>query len=72
MILLNELGKDATEAFEDTGHTKEARELLAKMYVGDFEGESVRTTCLTTLKLDLHDQTTPDTAREKLKSEGRT
>lgn len=35
-------GKDATEAFEDVGHSDEARELLKDMFVGDFEGSSVR------------------------------
>lgn len=32
------VGKDATEAFEDVGHSDEARELLKDMLVGDFEG----------------------------------
>ena len=36
------LGKDATEAFEDVGHSDEAREILAGMLVGDFEKNSVR------------------------------
>jgi cytochrome b involved in lipid metabolism len=36
-------GVDATEAFEDVGHSDEARELLADMFVGDFDkGSSVR------------------------------
>jgi cytochrome b involved in lipid metabolism len=35
-------GKDATEAFEDVGHSDEARELLADMLVGEFEKNSVR------------------------------
>jgi cytochrome b involved in lipid metabolism len=30
-------GKDATEAFEDVGHSDEARALLDGLYVGDFE-----------------------------------
>lgn len=33
-----EAGKDATEAFEDVGHSDEARAMLADMLVGDFEG----------------------------------
>ena len=32
-------GKDATEAFEDVGHSDEARAMLTKMYLGDFKGE---------------------------------
>ena len=34
-------GQDATEAFEDVGHSDEARALLPAMYVGDFEQGSV-------------------------------
>lgn len=39
------LGKDATEAFEDVGHSDEAREILESLYVGDFEKGAV---CLPT------------------------
>ena len=35
-------GKDATEAFEDVGHSDEARALLKDMLVGDFEKTDVR------------------------------
>jgi hypothetical protein len=35
-------GKNATEAFEDVGHSDEARGMLTKMLVGDFEGGIVR------------------------------
>lgn len=37
--MLEEAGRDATEAFEDVGHSDEARELLGPMFVGDFVGE---------------------------------
>jgi cytochrome b involved in lipid metabolism len=37
--MLEEVARDATEAFEDVGHSDEARELLGPMYVGDFVGE---------------------------------
>jgi cytochrome b involved in lipid metabolism len=37
--MLEEAGRDATEAFEDVGHSDEARELLGPMYLGDFVGE---------------------------------
>jgi len=40
-VILAEAGKDATEAFEDVGHSDEARGLLTDMFVGDFEGGSV-------------------------------
>ena len=33
-------GKDATEAFEDVGHSDEARDLLKGMLVGEFEKNS--------------------------------
>ncbi|GLB34104.1 putative cytochrome b5 family protein [Lyophyllum shimeji] len=37
-VLLAEGGQDATEAFEDVGHSDEARALLPGMLVGEFEG----------------------------------
>lgn len=37
-VLLSEGGKDATEAFEDVGHSDDARALLPKMLVGEIEG----------------------------------
>ncbi|TCD70797.1 hypothetical protein EIP91_001487 [Steccherinum ochraceum] len=40
-VILAETGKDATEAFEDVGHSDEARALLADMLVGDFEKDGV-------------------------------
>lgn len=33
-------GRDATEAFEDVGHSDEARAMLPKMLVGEFKGET--------------------------------
>ena len=36
------VGKDATEAFEDVGHSDEARNLLDSLLVGDFEQGGVR------------------------------
>ncbi|KJA29697.1 hypothetical protein HYPSUDRAFT_229492 [Hypholoma sublateritium FD-334 SS-4] len=36
-VILAEGGQDATEAFEDVGHSDEARALLPDMLVGDFE-----------------------------------
>jgi hypothetical protein len=32
------IGRDGTEAFEDVGHSDEARAMLPKMYLGDFKG----------------------------------
>ncbi|KAJ6615643.1 cytochrome b5 [Mycena sp. CBHHK59/15] len=39
-VILAEASQDATEAFEDVGHSDEARELLPGMLVGDFEKNS--------------------------------
>ncbi|KAJ7639402.1 cytochrome b5-like heme/steroid binding domain-containing protein [Roridomyces roridus] len=36
-VILAEACQDATEAFEDVGHSDEARELLPGMLVGEFE-----------------------------------
>ncbi|KAJ3540671.1 hypothetical protein NM688_g6193 [Phlebia brevispora] len=36
-VILAEAGKDATEAFEDVGHSDEARALLPNMLIGEFE-----------------------------------
>jgi len=36
-VILAEGGQDATEAFEDVGHSDEARALLPDMLIGDFE-----------------------------------
>lgn len=37
-VLFSEVGKDATEAFEDVGHSDDARNLLPDMLVGTVEG----------------------------------
>ncbi|KAM0787975.1 hypothetical protein ACM66B_006177 [Microbotryomycetes sp. NB124-2] len=34
-VLMGEAGRDATDAFEDVGHSEEARALLKKYYVGE-------------------------------------
>jgi len=33
-------GRDATEDFEDAGHSKTARELMEKYYIGEFDTSS--------------------------------
>jgi cytochrome b involved in lipid metabolism len=35
------IAKDATEAFEDVGHSDEARETLKTLLVGEFDGGDV-------------------------------
>lgn len=37
-IVLAATGKDATEDFEEIGHSNAAREMLDKYYVGEFDG----------------------------------
>ncbi|KAI0316117.1 cytochrome b5 [Amylostereum chailletii] len=39
-VIMSEAGKDGTEAFEDVGHSDEARALLPGMLVGEFEKNS--------------------------------
>ncbi|KAJ4479112.1 cytochrome b5-like heme/steroid binding domain-containing protein [Lentinula aciculospora] len=39
-VILAEAGKDATEAFEDVGHSDEARALLPEMLLGTFDKNS--------------------------------
>jgi len=39
-VILAEGGQDASEAFEDVGHSDEARALLPGMFIGDFEKTS--------------------------------
>ncbi|KAG8931137.1 hypothetical protein FRC03_012763 [Tulasnella sp. 419] len=41
-VILAEAGKDATEAFEDVGHSDEAREVLAGLYVGEFDAANAK------------------------------
>jgi len=42
------IGKDATQAFEDVGHSDEARDLLPPLLVGAFEKGGVRRTAILT------------------------
>jgi len=41
-VLLEQLGKDATEAFEDVGHSTDARDMMKKYKVGEL-AEAERT-----------------------------
>uniref|UniRef100_A0A7N0U8Z0 Cytochrome b5 heme-binding domain-containing protein n=1 Tax=Kalanchoe fedtschenkoi TaxID=63787 RepID=A0A7N0U8Z0_KALFE len=40
-VLLTSTGKDATEDFEDVGHSKAAREQLSKYRIGDIDESSL-------------------------------
>ncbi|KAL7792004.1 cytochrome b5-like heme/steroid binding domain-containing protein [Trichoderma ceciliae] len=39
-VMLDVAGQDATEAFEDVGHSDEARETLAQLIVGDLKRQA--------------------------------
>ncbi|KAE8245367.1 hypothetical protein A4X13_0g5958 [Tilletia indica] len=47
-VLLSEAGKDATEAFEDVGHSDDARKLLPPLKVGVMDGATPKATVKTT------------------------
>ncbi|NWR86483.1 CYB5B protein, partial [Furnarius figulus] len=42
-VLLEQAGRDATESFEDVGHSTDAREMLKQYYIG--EVHPVRPSC---------------------------
>ncbi|CAK9442299.1 uncharacterized protein LODBEIA_P60420 [Lodderomyces beijingensis] len=37
-VILDVAGADATEAFDDIGHSDEAHEILAKLFIGNLKG----------------------------------
>ncbi|EYC18927.1 hypothetical protein Y032_0026g1457 [Ancylostoma ceylanicum] len=42
-VLLEQAGRDATEAFEDVGHSTDARQMREEYYVGDIVEEEKQT-----------------------------
>ena len=46
-MLLEQAGKDGTEAFEDVGHSTDAREMMKKYKVGELHQVSLLNACLT-------------------------
>ncbi|WOH06629.1 hypothetical protein DCAR_0626057 [Daucus carota subsp. sativus] len=40
-VLLSSTGKDATDDFEDVGHSDNAREMMEKYYIGEIDAASV-------------------------------
>ncbi|KAG2399633.1 cytochrome b5 [Vigna umbellata] len=40
-VLLSATGKDATNDFEDVGHSDSARDMMAKYYIGEIDSSSV-------------------------------
>ena len=49
-VLLDVGGQDATEAFEDVGHSDEAREILDGLLVGNLKRQVKYNSCLAFLK----------------------
>ncbi|KAH6765840.1 cytochrome B5 isoform D [Perilla frutescens var. hirtella] len=47
-VLLTSTGKDATDDFEDVGHSSTARAMLDEYYVGDIDSSSVPSKASTT------------------------
>ncbi|NXL36734.1 CYB5B protein, partial [Glaucidium brasilianum] len=47
-VLLEQAGRDATEGFEDVGHSMDAREMLKQYYIGEIHPhlESIRNSIL--------------------------
>lgn len=45
-MLLEQAGKDGTEAFEDVGHSTDAREMMKKYKVGELHQVSSINKCL--------------------------
>lgn len=41
-VLLEQAGQDASDAFEEIGHSEDARELLKSMLLGTLEGGSLK------------------------------
>ncbi|XP_009628358.1 cytochrome b5 [Nicotiana tabacum] len=39
-VVLSATGKDATDEFEDAGHSKDARELMEKFFIGELDSTS--------------------------------
>ncbi|KAM7496215.1 hypothetical protein LguiA_020629 [Lonicera macranthoides] len=42
-VLLTATGKDATDDFEDVGHSTSARSMMDEFYVGDIDSETIPT-----------------------------
>ncbi|NXR40298.1 CYB5B protein, partial [Zosterops hypoxanthus] len=50
-VLLEQAGKDATESFEDVGHSTDAREMLKQYYIGEVHPVSAPCKCQTDTRL---------------------
>ncbi|KAJ1900461.1 hypothetical protein LPJ66_001448 [Kickxella alabastrina] len=55
-VILECAGLDATEAFDDIGHSEDARELLKDFYVGELDGPCKKTDSRNTNDIDEHGQ----------------
>ncbi|KAF9391899.1 hypothetical protein CPB97_005026 [Podila verticillata] len=43
-VMLDEAGRDATDSFEDVGHSDEAHDIMTKLYVGDLKTDGTEKT----------------------------
>lgn len=50
-IVLSSTGRDATEDFEEIGHSNAAKEMLEKYYIGEYEGGAAATSKVTKVAL---------------------
>ncbi|XP_010901557.1 cytochrome b5 [Esox lucius] len=46
-VLLEQAGSDATESFEDVGHSTDAREMLIQYYIGELHMDDRKKDCTT-------------------------
>ncbi|KAF5901287.1 cytochrome b5-like [Clarias magur] len=44
-VLLEQAGSDATESFEDVGHSTDAREMLQQYYIGELHQDDRKNEC---------------------------
>jgi cytochrome b involved in lipid metabolism len=51
--LLEQAGKDATESFEDVGHSTDARELMKKYKIGELVEVNIWCTYILYVKVDI-------------------
>ena len=54
-VLVDHAGSDATSAFEDIGHSDEAREMMEEYKVGHYKGNGKATTPTNEIKIQVHD-----------------
>ncbi|KFK28993.1 hypothetical protein AALP_AA7G074900 [Arabis alpina] len=63
-VLLAATGKDATDEFEDAGHSKSARELMEKYFIGELDEEETCVQEIPELKIFKKDQNFMDLTKQ--------